>query len=96
MLGRTGKLYFNENEAARILGVSVENFRTLLKQQILDRDEDATNASQTTFHAADILLLKMFSRQTLSLKEETRRSAEPPEGAAPPTSAPAGPEPAAA
>ncbi len=74
MLGRTGKLYFNENEAARILGISVDNFRTMLKQHILDREEDATNASQTTFHAADILLLKMFAKQTLTLKQETSRA----------------------
>ena len=63
MLGRTGKLYFNENEAARILGISVDQFRTLLTKHICDKAEDVTNASQTTFHASDILVLKMFAGQ---------------------------------
>lgn len=62
MLGRTGKLYFTENEAARILGVSVDQFRTLLTQHIC-KAEDVSNSSQTTFHASDIVLLKMFVGQ---------------------------------
>lgn len=65
MLGKTGKLYFNENEAARVLNVSVDQFRMLLKQHILDRADDVVNSSQTTFHASDVLLLRMFTKQGL-------------------------------
>jgi hypothetical protein len=68
MFGRTGKLYFTENEAARILGISVEQFRTLLTKHICDRAEDVVNASQTTFHASDIVLLKMFAGQIAQMQ----------------------------
>ncbi len=78
MLGRTGKLYFTENEAARILGISVDQFRTLLTRHICDKAEDVINASQTTYHASDIVLLKMFVSQIA----EAAASREAPPGVA--------------
>lgn len=80
MLGRTGKLYFTENEAARILGISVDQFRTLLTKHICDKAEDVINASQTTYHASDIVLLKMFVGQIIAEAEASR--AAPPAVAA--------------
>lgn len=79
MLGRTGKLYFTENEAARILGISVDQFRTLLTKHICDKAEDVINASQTTYHASDIVLLKMFVGQ---IAEAGAASREAPPGIA--------------
>ncbi|MBK5294961.1 MAG: hypothetical protein JJE04_25205 [Acidobacteriia bacterium] len=57
---RTPKSYFSETEAARTLGISVEEFRTLLQRHIIDREEDLNNVSVTTFHASDVLLLRML------------------------------------
>ncbi|MBM3738874.1 MAG: hypothetical protein FJW39_24125 [Acidobacteria bacterium] len=65
-MGRTGKLYFNENEAARILGITVDKFRTLLKMHILDKAEDVSNSSQTTYHKSDLLILQLLASQHLA------------------------------
>lgn len=70
MAGRTGKLYFNENEAARFLGITVEEFRALLKRHIVNRDEDVDKASVTTFHASDLLLLKLAAGSQIAIPPE--------------------------
>jgi hypothetical protein len=65
MLGKTGKLFFNENEAARVMGISVDQFRVLLKQHILDRSDDIVHSPQTTYQKSDLVLLDMFARHGL-------------------------------
>jgi len=57
---KAAKTFFNEIEAARSLGVSVDEFRVLLKRHIIDRDEDMQNVAMTTFHPSDMLLLKLM------------------------------------
>jgi DNA-binding transcriptional MerR regulator len=64
MLPRPGKGYYTESEAARILGVNVDNLRTLVRHHILPADPDAeANLPMTTFQPSDLLLLR-FLRQT--------------------------------
>jgi hypothetical protein len=59
------KPYYSESEAARALGLSVEEFRGLLKRHIIDSDADLSNASRTTFHASDVLLLRLLATRAL-------------------------------
>jgi hypothetical protein len=54
------KAFFSEPEAARTLGISVDEFRHLVKRYIVDRDEDMTNMPVTTYHASDLLVLKLI------------------------------------
>ncbi len=60
------KSYFSETEAARSLGISVEEFRNLLQRHIVDREEDMNNVAVTTFHASDVLLLRMLIGHRIS------------------------------
>lgn len=56
------KTQYSENEAARELGVSVEQLRALIRSHIVQTDEDLTNIDMASFHASDLLVLKMLSR----------------------------------
>jgi len=55
------KAYFSEVEAARQLGISIDEFRTLVRRHIVEREEDLNNVSITTFHASDLLLLRLLT-----------------------------------
>ena len=60
VLGRTGKGYYTESEAARELGVSIDDFRSLVRRHILDAEEDAANLPITTYQPSDLLLLRLL------------------------------------
>lgn len=60
---RPGKGYYTESEAARVLGVSVETLRSMVRHHILSSDPEAeVNLPMTTFQPSDLLLLR-FLRQ---------------------------------
>ncbi|MEP7363954.1 MAG: hypothetical protein ABI972_11915 [Acidobacteriota bacterium] len=63
------KPYFNEMEAARHLGVSIDEFRVLVRRHIIEREEDLNNMPITTFHASDLLLLRMLTGRTTAISE---------------------------
>lgn len=67
MANRLPKAYFSELEAARSLGISVEDFRTLVRRHITDREEDLSNVSVTTYHAADLLVLRLLAGGAIAL-----------------------------
>jgi len=60
MASKLPKAFYSETEAARSLGVSPQEFRTLLRQHLGSSDAETDNSPQTTYHASDVLLLKMF------------------------------------
>jgi hypothetical protein len=66
MAANPPKPYYSESEAARTLGLSVEEFRGLLKRHIIDSDADLSNSSRTTFHASDVLLLRLLATRVLN------------------------------
>jgi len=63
---RISKAYYTEAEAARSLGLGIPEFRELVRRHIVDREEDMSNVEVTTFHPADLLLLRMLASRTLS------------------------------
>jgi hypothetical protein len=67
MPSRAPKSYFSETEAARSLGISIEEFRSLVKRHIVDRDEDMTNVSVTTYHACDLVVLRWLTGRALAV-----------------------------
>ena len=76
MASKPPKAYFTESEAARSLGITPEEFRTLLQRHIIDREEDLSNVGATTFHASDLLLLRlMMSKQIATPAAATLRAA---------------------
>ncbi len=60
---RPARGYYTESEAARVLGVSVEALRSLVRQHVLSSDpESESHLPMTTFQPSDLLLLR-FLRQ---------------------------------
>ena len=67
------KPYYTEMEAAKSLGITVEEFRTLVRRYIVDREEDMNNSNVTTYHASDLLVLRMFTGRSLTEYQEVFR-----------------------
>ena len=78
MATRAPKSYFSEIEAARFLGVSVEDFRILVRRHITDREEELSNVSVTTYHASDLLILRLLAKGSVSLALREGTVAEQP------------------
>jgi hypothetical protein len=57
---KAGKAQYSEAEAAQLLGLSIEDLRTLVKQHIVSEDEPATGAV-TVFQSADLLVLRILT-----------------------------------
>jgi hypothetical protein len=60
-LTRTGKSQYSETEAAEELGVSVMQFRTMIRSHVVEHDEDLTNVPVTQFQPSDLLILKLLA-----------------------------------
>lgn len=56
------KTQYSEHEAAKELGLSVSQFRELIRSHIVETDEDLNNLDVASFHASDLLVLKMLAR----------------------------------
>ncbi len=55
-----GKTEYTETEAARALGISQTQFRTLLVRHVLQEEESLTNVALMRFRPSDLLLLSMM------------------------------------
>jgi hypothetical protein len=60
LVNKSPKPHYSESEAARELGLSVEELRTLIRSHIAETDEDLNNVSVTSFHPSDLLVLKLL------------------------------------
>jgi hypothetical protein len=54
---RPSKGYYSESEAARVLGLNVEDFRRLVRRHILETDDELGNLPMTSYQPSDLLLL---------------------------------------
>lgn len=61
MIPKTSKPFYSEQEAAKEIGVSIEQLRSMVKNHIL-KDADMPEDGIAVFHASDLLLLKLLSR----------------------------------
>jgi hypothetical protein len=65
---QTGKSEFTEAEAAEELGVSLDQFRAMIRTHILDCDEDLKNLPAAIFQLSDLLILRLLeARRAQSL-----------------------------
>ena len=55
------KSQYSELEAAQELGVSVDQLRSLIRNHIVETDEDLNNVGVASFHPSDLLVLKILS-----------------------------------
>jgi len=58
---KSSKTQYSEQEAAKELGVTVEELRALIRSHIAESDEDLNNVAVTSFHPSDLLILKLLS-----------------------------------
>ena len=65
MSTRQQKTLYSEHEAARMLGVSIEQLRTLVKAHIF-KDDDVPDEALDAFQASDLLLLKFLTGNAAS------------------------------
>jgi len=56
------KSHFSEREAAEELGLSIDDFRKLIRSHIVDRDEDLTNVPVATYQASDLVILRLLAQ----------------------------------
>ena len=63
-----GKSEYTEAEAARALGVSPAQFRTLLLRHVLEEGAGLSNVGLMRFRPADLLLLGVLSEEDSSQK----------------------------
>lgn len=61
MSTRSPKAYYSESEAARTLGMTIEEFRGLIRRHIIESEDDLHNCPKTTFYPSDLLLLRLLS-----------------------------------
>jgi hypothetical protein len=66
---KSPKVEYSEAEAAEELGVSRETLRSLIQRHIVEGDEDLTHVAETTFHASDLLLLRMLCTGTAASRK---------------------------
>ncbi|MBI5280772.1 MAG: hypothetical protein HY858_03750 [Candidatus Solibacter usitatus] len=61
---RPSKGYFTENEAAHALGISLEEFRVLVRRHIVESEDELSNLPMTSFQPSDLLLLQFLASAT--------------------------------
>jgi hypothetical protein len=54
---------YSEVEAARELGVTVDQLRTLIRSHIAQTDEDLNHIAVASFHPSDLLVLRILAGQ---------------------------------
>jgi hypothetical protein len=60
---KANQTQYSEGEAAQELGVTVEQLRTLIRSHIAQTDEDLNHIAVASFHASDLLVLKILAGQ---------------------------------
>jgi hypothetical protein len=60
---KSNQTQYSEVEAAQELGVTVEQLRRLIRSHIAQTDEDLNHIAVASFHASDLLVLKILAGQ---------------------------------
>jgi hypothetical protein len=60
------KSHYSATEAAEELGVSVQQLRAMIRNHVVDRDEDLNNVPVTTFQPSDLLILRLLAGKPLN------------------------------
>ncbi|MCX7605141.1 MAG: hypothetical protein N2036_13770 [Bryobacteraceae bacterium] len=60
-IARPPKGYYNENEAAQALGVTLEEFRTLVRRHLLESDDDLASLPRMYYQPSDLVVLRLLA-----------------------------------
>jgi hypothetical protein len=55
------KSQYTETEAAEELGISITQLRSMIRNHVVERDEDLTNVPVHTFQASDLVILRLLT-----------------------------------
>jgi hypothetical protein len=66
LVSKPSKVQYSEIEAAEILGVTVEQLRSLIQSHIVKDESDAPTTAVSTFQSSDLLVLRILSRKQFS------------------------------
>lgn len=58
---RPPKGYYNEAEAARALGLTLDDFRALVRAHLLEDDEELANLPRMYFQPSDLVVLRLLA-----------------------------------
>ena len=58
---KPGKTQYTEAEVAGELGLSVNVLRALIKERIMDNEDEVRQAEEVTYQPSDLLLLKLMT-----------------------------------
>ncbi len=62
MVPRTSNnTHYSEAEAARELNLSVEEFRRLILEHVVEKEDDLRHSRKAVYHPSDLLLLRLLS-----------------------------------
>jgi hypothetical protein len=62
---RAVKSQYSESEAAEALGVSVDRLRQLIRDHIVQTDDELTSVSSAVFQPSDLLVLRLLATRKL-------------------------------
>ena len=63
---RPQKSHYTETEAAEALGVTVDHLRIMVRNHLIQADEDMKNLTIAGFQPPDLLVLKLLSGHGMS------------------------------
>jgi len=63
MAAKPPKEYFTPEEAAKVLGLSLDQFRVLVRKHIARTDEDMAHVHDTVYHQSDLFVLRWVTGQ---------------------------------
>lgn len=60
-LSSTKKSHYSEAEAAKALGISIDQLHALILNHIVENSEDLRNVPRAIFHPSDLLVLRLLA-----------------------------------
>ena len=56
------RTHYSESEAAQALGITVDQLHALIREHIVEKEDDLKNLPRTSFHTSDLVVLRFLSR----------------------------------
>lgn len=72
-IARPPKGYYTESEAAQALGVTLDEFRALVRACLLESDDDLANLPRMYYQPSDLVVLRLLASRRPSSACATAR-----------------------
>lgn len=78
MAAKPPKEYFTPEEAAKVLGLTPDQFRVLVRKHIAKTEDDMVHVHDTVYHLSDLFVLRWVTGQYPGANIEAPESAPSP------------------